>query len=407
MHCEALDAADPLAFARARFRVPAERIYLDGNSLGVPAESALAALRVAAEEEWAGDLVGAWNDRDWIGLPRRLGERIAPLIGAGPGQVIVCDSISVNLHKLLATALGLRPGRRTVLSAEGNFPTDLYMAQGLAELLGAERCRVRTAPPDDIVSAVGDDTAVVMLTQVDFRTGARFDVAAITAAVQARGALMLWDLAHSAGAMAIDLDAIGADLAVGCGYKYLGGGPGAPAFLYVAQRHQDAARQPLSGWMGHARPFAFDPAYRAGDGTDRFLCGTPPVLSMRALEGALDAFDDVTIAQLREKSVALCETFLALVEATPALASLQLASPREADRRGSQVSFAHPRAFAIMQTLIKEGVVGDFREPDLLRFGFAPLYVRFVDVFDAVERLAAIVSEGRHAAAPAARGRVT
>lgn len=406
-YCETLDAADPLAFARKRFRLPANRIYLDGNSLGAAPESALAAVRAAAEAEWAGDLIGAWNDRDWIGLPGRVGDRIGRLIGAASGQVIVCDSTSINLHKLLVTALGLRPGRCTVLSAEGNFPTDLYMAQGLADLLGPERCRVRTVLPENIVGAVDDDTAVVMLTQVDFRTGARFDVAEVTAAVQARGALVLWDLAHSAGAMPVDLDAINADLAVGCGYKYLNGGPGAPAFLYVAQRHQAAAKQPLSGWMGHARPFAFESGYAAGEGPDRFLCGTPPVLSMRALEGALDAFEGLTMEQLREKSVALCELFITLVEATPGLASLELASPRETAHRGSQVSFAHPEAFAIMQTLIAEGVVGDFREPDLLRFGFAPLYVRFIDVFDAVVRLEAIVGEARYAQAPAVRGRVT
>ncbi|HSG89034.1 MAG TPA: kynureninase [Pseudomonadales bacterium] len=405
--CEALDAADPLAPLRSRFRLPAGRIYLDGNSLGVPPESALAALQEAATTEWAGDLIGAWNSRDWIDLPQRVGERIAPLIGAGRGQVLACDSTSVNLFKLLVTALGLRPGRTTVLSAEGNFPTDLYMVEGLAELLGSDRCRLKTVPADAVVDAVDDDTAVVLLTQVDFRSGARFDLAAVTAAVQARGALMLWDLAHSAGAMPVDLDGAGVDLAVGCGYKYLNGGPGAPAFLYVAERHQAAARQPLSGWMGHARPFDFDPAYAPAPGVDRFLCGTPPVLAFRALEGALEVFDDVDMEALRAKSVALCDSFIALVEARPELADLTLVSPRDGDARGSQVAFAHPDAYAIVRALIDADVVGDFREPDVMRFGFAPLYLRFVDLFDAVAQMARIVADGSHLQQPVARGRVT
>lgn len=410
---EALDAQDPLAPLREAFAVPDGRIYLDGNSLGVPTRAALAAIRTAAEEEWAGLLIGAWNDADWIGLPQRLGDRIGRLVGAAPGQTIVTDSISVNLFKLLAVALDLRPGRRTILSVTENFPTDLYMAQGLAGLLGEERCRLRTVPLEAVDAAavaelVDDDVAVVLLTQVDFRSGARLDLEAVTRAVQARGALVLWDLAHSAGALPVDLDAAGADMAVGCGYKFLGGGPGAPAFLYLAERHQQAAWQPLQGWMGHASPFAFEPDYAPAPGVDRFLSGTPPILACRALEGALDVFDGVDLRAVREKSIALAEAFVELVGASEVAGELTLASPVNPERRGSQVSFRHAEAFELTQALIAEGVVGDFRAPDLLRLGIAPLYLRFVDVFDAVTRLEDILVSGRHRDARfAVRARVT
>lgn len=396
---EALDAADPLASLRDRFRLREGRIYLDGNSLGAPPESALRALATAAEDEWGGELVGAWNSADWIGLPERLGDRIGALIGAAPGQVVAADATSVNLHKLLVTALGLRPGRRTIVSTSDNFPTDLYMAEGLVDLLGADRCRLRTIAPDaldELDAVVDDDVAVVMLTHVDFRSGRRLDLQDLTRRVQARGALVLWDLAHSAGAMPLDLDAAGADLAVGCGYKYLNGGPGAPAFLYVAARHQAAARQPLTGWMGHARPFAFESAYAPGEGIRRFLCGTPAVLSMRALEGALDVFDDVDLGALRAKSEALGDAFIDAVEGSRVADAFVLASPRAAADRGSQVSLRHADAHALVRALIEADVVGDFRAPDLLRFGFAPLYTRFVDVHEAVQRLETIVVEGRH-----------
>jgi kynureninase len=412
---EALDAADPLAHLRGRFRLDDDRIYLDGNSLGVPPASALAALRTAAETEWAEGLIGSWNDADWIGLPERLGDRIGALIGAAPGQTVVADSTSVNLFKTLVAALALRPGRRTIVSTAENFPTDLYMVEGLAELLGAARCRLRTIPAealDDLDAHLDalpeQDVAAVLLTHVDFRSGRRHDLAAITRTVQARGALVLWDLAHSAGAMPLDLDAAGVDLAVGCGYKYLCGGPGAPAFLYVAARHQAAARQPLTGWMGHARPFAFEPGYAAGEGARRFLCGTPPILSMRALEGALDAFEGVDLHALRARSEALTDAFVEAVEASAVGDAFELASPRTARDRGSQVSLRHPEAYALVRALIEADVVGDFREPDLLRFGFSPLYTRFVDVHDAVARLEVVVLEGRHRdPRHAARSRVT
>lgn len=395
-HFAALDAADPLAPLRDAFSLREGLIYLDGNSLGPPCRPAREALRATVEEEWGGELIGAWNTRDWIGLPRRVGDRIGRLLGAAPGQTLVCDSTSVNLFKTLAAALALRPGRGTILSTADNFPTDLYLAQGLSAWLGDARCRLRVVEPAAVVDAVDDDAAVVLLSHVDFRTGALLDLPALTAAVQARGALALWDLAHSAGVVPLALDEAGVDLAVGCGYKYLNGGPGAPAFLYVAERHQAAARQPLIGWMGHARPFAFEPAWAPAPGVDAFQTGTPVVLAQRALEGALSLLDGVDLAVLRAKAVALTEAFVAEVEASPLLADFRLVSPRDPAARGAQLSFAHPEAYALVQALIEQDVVGDFREPDLLRFGFAPLYLRHVDVHDAVRRLERVVAEGLH-----------
>ncbi len=384
---EALDRADPLATKRDAFVISDDVIYLDGNSLGIPPRASLDSVRTAAENEWAGDLIGAWNTRDWIGLPGRLGDRVGRLIGAAAGQVLVCDSISVNLTKLLAAALQLRPGRSTVISPADNFPTDLYMAEGLSDLLGDDRCRLRTVPPEHLLTSVDDDTAVVMLTHVNFRTGAMFDLRSTTAAIQDRGALALWDLAHSAGAVPLSLDAANVDLAVGCGYKFLNGGPGAPAFLYVAERHLPQVSQPLTGWMGHARPFAFEPGYEPAEGIERFLSGTPSVLGCRALEGALDVFDGVTMADVRTKGTVLSQALISLVAESVPLAGLRLVSPADPARRGSQVSFAHPEAYALKEALIEAGVVGDFREPDLLRLGITPLYLRHVDIFDAVLRL--------------------
>ena len=393
-HYTALDAADPLASLRDAFCLREGLIYLDGNSLGPPCRPAREALHATLEEEWGAELVGAWNTRGWIGLPRRVGDRIGRLLGAAPGQTLVCDSTSVNLFKTLAAALALRPGRRTILSTADNFPTDLYLAQGLSAWLGEARCRLRVVEPASVVDAVDDDTAVVLLSHVDFRTGALVDLPGVTAAVQAQGALALWDLAHSAGVVPLALDDAGVDLAVGCGYKYLNGGPGAPAFLYVAERHQAAARQLLIGWMGHARPFAFEPAWAPAPGVDAFRTGTPVVLAQRALEGALSLLDDVDLAAVRAKAVALTEAFVAEVEASPVLGEFRLVSPRAPTARGAQLSFAHPEAYAVVQALIEQDVVGDFREPDLLRFGFAPLYLRHVDVHEAVRRLERVVAEG-------------
>ena len=323
-----------------------------------------------------------------------MGDKIARLVGAGPGEVVCTDSTSVNVFKVLSAALALRPGRSTILSEEGNFPTDLYMAEGLARLLGSGH-RLRLVPKGDVLSALDADTAVLLLTHVDYRTGERHDLAAVTRAAHEAGALVVWDLAHTAGAMPVDLTAAGADFAVGCGYKYLCGGPGAPAFLYVAPRHQEAFVQPLSGWLGHAEPFAFEPGYRPAAGISRFLCGTPPILSMTALDAALDVILEADLALVREKSEKLTSFFVEAVEQECG-GAVRLVSPRDPSRRGSQVSFAHPDGYAVMQALIARGVVGDFRAPDVLRFGFAPLYVRFVDAWDAARALAEVLSSHAH-----------
>ena len=359
-------------------------IYLDGNSLGpLPAD---AATRIAETitAEWGGDLIASWNKHDWIGAPQRIGARIAPLIGAAPDEVLVSDSTSVNLFKLLAAALAARPGRSTVLSERGNFPTDLYIAQGLAALVPG--VRMVTVGADEINAALDDDTAVLMLTEVDHRSGARHDMVRLTAAAHAAGALALWDLSHSAGAIAVDLDAAGADLAVGCGYKYLNGGPGAPAFLFVAEALQPALASPLPGWFGHADPFAFEPVYRPAEGISRFQSGTPSIIAMAALEAGLATFDEIAIEAVEAKSRSLSQAFIGQVEQR--CPELTLASPRDPAARGSHVVFAHRQGYPLMHALIERGVIGDFRAPDLVRFGFAPLYNGFADVWRAVDVLA-------------------
>jgi kynureninase len=386
------DAADPLGHFRTRFHLPQGVVYLDGNSLGALPAATPARLAEAVEQEWGRDLIASWNRHDWIGAPRRIGDKIARLVGADSGEVIVTDSTSVNLFKLLSAALARQVGRRTILSEPGNFPTDLYVAEGVTQMMGGKR--LLTCPADEIAAAIDDDTAVVMLTHVHYRSGRKLDMAAITAAAHAKGALVLWDLSHSVGAVGVDLNGCGADLAVGCGYKYLNGGPGAPAFLFVAKRLQAELQSPLSGWMGHARPFDFVDAYAPADGIDRFACGTPPILSLVALEQGVDLMLEVDRDLISEKSQALSEVFIATVEAQSAGLGLTLASPRSPAHRGSHVSFAHDHAYAVCQALIDRGVIGDFRAPDLIRFGFTPLYTRFADVWTAAERLIEVVATG-------------
>jgi kynureninase len=389
--CRAMDAADPLAKCRDEFALPAGVVYLDGNSLGALPRQAERRVREVMTRQWGQDLIKSWNLHDWIGAPARAGAKIARLIGAKPNEVVVADSTSLNVFKALHAALRLRPGRHVILSDEGNFPTDLYMAQGLTQVLGSTHA-LKIVSPDRIASALTDDVAVLMLTEVDYRSGRLHDMAALTRAAHEKGALTLWDLAHSAGAFPVDLNGSGADFAVGCGYKYLNGGPGAPAFIFVAERWQGSAEQPLFGWMGHDAPFAFDLDYRPRPGIDRFLVGTPPILSLTALEAGLDLFADVELGALRRKSGALGDLFIALVEQELPGSGLALASPRNAAERGSQVSFRHPEGYPIMQALIARGVIGDFRAPDILRFGFAPLYVSFADVWNAVAQLAAVMA---------------
>jgi kynureninase len=386
-----LDLHDPLAAHREQFDLPADLIYLDGNSLGALPRATPARLAAAITQEWGDGLIRSWNTAGWYELPRRVGAKIAQLIGAQPDEVIVADSTSVNLFKVLSAALALSPERRVILSETHNFPTDLYIAQGLIAQLGGHH-ELRLVDSADIPAAIDTDTAVVYLTHVNYRSGLMYDMREITAQAHHHGALTIWDLAHSAGAVPVTLNAAGADFAVGCGYKYLNGGPGAPAFLYVAHRHQASFVQPLSGWMGHTQPFAFHWQYQPAEGVARYLCGTQPVLSMTALECGIDTLLAADMTHIRDKSVQLTELFIRLVETRRAGFELRLASPRESARRGSQVCWQHPEAYAIMQALIARGVIGDFRAPDILRFGFTPLYTRYVDVWDTVTALHEILA---------------
>lgn len=384
-----LDAADPLASYRDRFALPAETIYLDGNSLGCLPKDTPARIAEVVGEEWGRDLIGSWNTADWIVMPQRIGGKIASLIGAAPHEVIACDSVSVNLFKLIAAALQMQPGRKTVLSEPGNFPTDLYMIEGLEKQGLATR---RLAERDRIMEALDDDVALLLLTHTHYKTGAVFDMAELTRAAHDKGALVLWDLSHSVGAMPVDLDGCEADFAVGCGYKYLNGGPGAPAFAYVAERHHSSLAQPLTGWMGHARPFEFLDDYVPAPGTDRLLCGTPPILALAALEVGVDLIAEIGVEGLFAKSQALSEFFRECLSERGI--ALELVSPEDPERRGSHLSFRHENAYALSQALIARGVVGDFRDPDILRLGFAPAYLRFEDMAGAARALADILDTG-------------
>jgi kynureninase len=386
----AWDAEDPLRNFRRRFALPEGVIYLDGNSLGALPAATGARIGAAAAHEWGQGLVRSWNRHDWIGAPARVGGKIARLIGAHPDEVIVADSTSVNLFKLIVAAVAERPGRSVVLSEAGNFPTDLYVAQGALALLPG--VSLRALPADQILGGIDEDVALVMLTQVHYKSAAVHDMARITRRAHEAGALMLWDLSHSAGALEVELNTVDADMAVGCGYKYLNGGPGAPAWLYVARRHQAALRSPLTGWMGHVAPFDFVDDYRPADGMASFLCGTPPMLSLLALEVGVDQFDGAEMAALAAKSQRLCTLYIDLVEAACAGFGLTLATPRDPAGRGSHVSFAHPSAYPIMQAMIERGIIGDFRAPDILRCGFTPLYIGFEDVWRAVDILRDILT---------------
>jgi len=390
------DRADPLASFRDRFQLPGGVIYLDGNSLGPPSVGMRTRIESLLADEWGRDLVASWNRHGWFRLPERVGARIAPLLGAGEDEVIAADSVSLNLFKLLA-ALLRRPGSRRVVLAEAtNFPTDLYMAEGLVSLLRESGAELRIVPPDAFEAALGPEAAVATLTQVDFRTGRKHDLRRLTAAARDAGVPIVWDLSHSAGAFPLRLNEDGVEFAVGCGYKYLNGGPGAPGFLYVARRLQQSLDTPLSGWMGHRSPFEFETRYRPAAGVRRFLSGTPGILSMIALEEGLRTFDGVEMNALRQKSEELGNVFLRLAGERLGEFGVAPASPADARQRGSQVSLRHCAGYPVMQALIARGVVGDFREPDLLRFGFAPLYVRYRDVWDAVEALREVLASGEY-----------
>ena len=387
-HCAALDAADSLAPMRARFTLPDGLIYLDGNSLGALPATVPGRVEKLLRAEWGAGLIGSWTEAGWMDKPLDLGDAIAPLIGAAPGEVAVGDSTSVNLFKLLAAALHARPGRHTILTESGNFPTDLYIAEGVSGMVGA--CKVRRVAREALAGAVDAQTAVLTLTHVDFRTGAMHDMAALTRAAHEAGALIVWDLSHSVGAVPLDVAAAGVDFAVGCTYKYLNGGPGSPAFAFVRKDLHADLRPGLTGWMGHRSPFDFAETYAPADGVAPVLTGTPAVLGLTALEAALEIWRDVDIVEVRAKSIALGDLFIALLEAR--CAGFELASPRAARLRGSQVSFRHASAAALVEALGRRAVIADFRPPDLMRFGFAPLYLRYVDIWDAADHLAQITA---------------
>ena len=387
----ALDAASPLAGRRELFDLPDDRVYLCGNSLGALPRAVPERMAQVLTEEWGQGLVGSWNSADWTHVAGRVAARVAPLVGAAPEDLTAGDSTSVSLFGLMVAAARLRPGRRVLVVEDSTFPTDGYVAAGVAELLGLE---LRWCDPADPAAALDADVAVLALTHVDYRTGAMFDMPGVTQAAHEAGAIALWDLCHSTGAVPVDLTAADADLAVGCGYKYLNGGPGAPAYAWVHPRHQSELRPPVQGWWGHARPFAMVRDFEPAPGAARLRAGTPPVLALSALEAALTAFEGVAQAELRSASLSLSDLFVRLLDER--LPSLEVVTPREHLRRGSQVSIRHPEAYGVVQALIARGVVGDFRGPDLARFGLAPLYVRHVDVHDAVEHLVAVLEREEH-----------
>ncbi|AZF07325.1 kynureninase [Pseudomonas sp. R5-89-07] len=394
-HCQTLDTQDPLAPLRSEFALPEGVIYLDGNSLGARPVAALQRAQQVIEQEWGNGLIRSWNSAGWAELSQRLGNRLAPLIGAREGEVVITDTTSINLFKVLSAALTVQrqrqPSRKVIVSEASNFPTDLYIAEGLAELLQQGYSLRLVNSPDELPQAIDQDVAVVMLTHVNYKTGYLYDMRALTALSHECGALSIWDLAHSAGAVPIDLHAAGVDYAIGCTYKYLNGGPGSQAFVWVNPALVDLVRQPLSGWFGHTRQFAMESNYAPSAGIARYLCGTQPITSLAMVECGLEIFERTDMSHLRSKSLALTDLFIALVETRCAAHGLVLITPREHARRGSHVSFEHPQGYAVIQALIARGVIGDYREPRIMRFGFTPLYTSFTEVWDAVEILGDIL----------------
>ena len=391
---EKMDANDPVSHLRGRFDLPDGVIYLDGNSLGALPKGVDARLHKAVTEEWGKGLIRSWNDADWYPAPQRTGAAIARLIGAGADEVVVCDSTSVNLYKVLVGALRMRKDRKVIISEQGNFPTDVYINAEVAEMMGYELRCVAPEAVEQAIAEAGETLAAVQLTHVHYKSGRIYDMKGITAQAQALGGLVIWDLAHSAGALPVDLNGCNVDFAVGCGYKYLNGGPGAPAFLFVASRHLPDMHQPLAGWHGHAQPFAFTQSYEPHAKIDKMLTGTASQLGLIALEEALGVFADVDMTDLRKKNQQLGDLFIALVEQELSGLGFELASPSEAEARGSQVSLTHEEGYPIMQALIARGVIGDFRAPDILRFGFAAPYVTFQDIWDSVSHLREIMETG-------------
>lgn len=391
--CQQQDANDPLAPMKDRFDLPDGVIYMDGNSLGVLPHGVKERIAGVITKEWGTDLIKSWNTADWINLPTRVGAKVAKLVGAKAQEVVMADSTSINIFKVAAAACRMNPGRTKVISEPGNFPTDLYMLQGLTEFLGPEY-KLEIVERDKIVDAIDDTTAVVLLTHVHYVTADMFDMPGITKAAHDHGALMVWDLSHSTGAVPVDLNGAKADFAVGCGYKYLNGGPGAPAFLYVADRHLDTVKQPLTGWFGHSNPFDFVDEYRPASDIRRMLVGTTSVMAASAFDSALDAFEGVDMALLRQKSQALTDLFIALCREKLKPFGVGLVTSENPAKRGSHVSLSCENGYAVMQALIERGVIGDFRAPNFMRFGFTPLYLGFEDTYRAVEIMAEIFETG-------------
>lgn len=403
--CLARDRADPLARARERFRLPDGVIYLDGNSLGALPAGVEAAITDAVTRQWGTGLIGSWNGAGWYDSPRRIGAKIAPLLGAAADQVTVTDTISVNLFKLIVAAARMRPGRTRIVAEAGNFPSDNHIIDSAARMLGLT---VTYVPAGEVAAAVDDTTAVAELSHVNYRTAEIQDMAAATRRIQDRGALVVWDLAHSTGAVQLALDAHHVDFAVGCGYKFLNGGPGAPSHVYVARRHLGAIDQPLTGWFGHADPFRFAPGFARADGIRAMLCSTPQILANVALEAALDAFDGIDMADVQAKGRGLGQTLIEIYDERLAPLGFGLSALRDGARRGNHVSLTHPEGYRIMRALIARSIIGDFRAPDVLRFGFGPLYVRHVDVWDAMAVLEDVLKTGSWREFPAApAGEVT
>ena len=392
--CLWLDERDPLAPLRAEFILDETQIYLDGNSLGPVTRATQRRVHEVIDHEWGEGLIRSWNAAGWTDAPLALGDRVATLVGARDGEVLVADTLTFLLAKIIGGSLELRPERHVIITDAVNFHSDLYIVAGMARLAGPEII-VKTIDRDTLAEHLDDDVALVMLTHVDFRTGEMLDMASITAAVHGAGALMLWDLAHSTGAVPVDLSEAGVDFAAGCGYKYLNGGPGAPAFMYVAARWQGVLRNPLPGWLGHARPFDFEPTYESAPGMRAYLTSSPSVIALGALDGALEVFERTTMADVRVKSLALTDLFISLVEdALPGV--FEVVTPRDHARRGSQVGLRHAEGYGIVQALIERGVIGDFRAPDICCFGFTPLYLRYVDVYDAVQTLVDVMMTSAH-----------
>ena len=387
--CQRLDDADVLAPLRQEFTLNDDEIYLDGNSLGPVSASVRRRVNEVLDDEWGRGLVRSWNDAGWMGEPTRLGDRLAPLIGAQPGEVLVADTLTFLIAKLIGAALEQRPERHVVLTDAANFHSDIYIIEAMCERAGRP-VTMKTIDRDRLDEDLNDDVALVELTQVDYRTGESLDMVGITERVHAAGALMLWDFAHSAGAVPLDVTGANVDFAAGCGYKYLNGGPGAPAFLYVRKSWQGRLRNPLPGWLGHARPFDFEPTYEAAEGMQAFVTSSPSIIALAALDGALDIWERTSMLEVRAKSLAMTDLFIQLVEERmPGV--FDVVTPLDHAKRGSQVALRHAEGYGIIQSLIENGVIGDFRAPDICRFGFTPLYLRFVDVFDAVERIAGVM----------------